>query len=141
MKKLILVDSCIHIEAAKTGPELLEVIFSLHPDYEFATCGMVELEVMRGIRSPGALAYAREQFNILRYLPTTRATWILAREITQALDRKGLPINTQDTVIAACAREANAAVFTYDRRFREIVGMEVLDHLAERSPKWRDPCR
>jgi len=36
------VDSCVHIEAGKTGPDLLEAIFNPHPDYEFATCGMPE---------------------------------------------------------------------------------------------------
>jgi len=101
MKKLVLVDSCIHIEARKAGKESIQALFLPRPDYELATCGMVEFEVMRGIKSPRALVFARTQFDLLRYLPTTRATWILAREIAQALDREGLPINAQDTVIAA----------------------------------------
>jgi len=131
MKKLILVDSCIHIKARKERDvAAFSFLFTPHPDYEFATCGMVEFEVMRGLKSPKALAYARIQFARLRYLPTTRATWILAREIAQALDRKGLPINAQDTIIAACAKEAGAVVFTHDKRFGEIAGIEVLDHLV-----------
>jgi len=135
MKKLVLVDSCIHIKARRTDAYL--DLFEPHPDYEFATCGMVEFEVMRGITTPKGLAYAREQFDILRYLPTTRATWILAREIAQQLDRKGLPINAQDTIIAACAKEAGAAVFTHDKRFSEIVGLDVLDRLTGLSSAWR----
>jgi len=66
---------------------------------------------------------------MLRYLPTTQPTWILAREIAQDLDRRGVPIKPQDMIIAACAREAGAAVFTHDRHFREIAGLEVLAHL------------
>jgi len=134
MKLLVLVDSCIHIEARKHAPELLRVIFGTHPDYEFATCGMVEFEVMRGIKTPRAQAFARAQFALLRYLPTTHSTWACAREIAYDLDRRGVPIKPQDMIIAACAQEAGAAVFTRDRHFSEITGIGVLAHLHRAFP-------
>jgi len=139
MKKLVLVDSCIHIKARKAGDQSLNVLFTPHPEYEFATCGMVELEVMRGIKGAKALADAQHQFALLRYLPTTRATWALARKIAQDLDLRGVPIKPQDMIIAACAFEAGAAVLTHDKHFWEIAALEALDRLEKLSSPWRAP--
>jgi len=103
--------------------EVLEPYFAL---VEFAICGMVRMEVLRGIRQPKLLERAREGFSRLTWLPIRESTWDLASEILKELEKMGRPIPVQDVVIAACAREAGAAVVTHDAHFRRIERLEVL---------------
>jgi len=52
MKTLVLVDSCSYIFLGKKFGNPF-FFFRLHAkDYEFATCGMVMVEVLRGFKEP-----------------------------------------------------------------------------------------
>jgi len=129
MKTLVLADSSLCIRAGREFGDPFG-FFTLHSDdYEFATCGVVMVEVLRGVKDPEVMESWRQEFNRLIYLPTNQSTWDRARKIAWDFERRGRRLGTPDIIIAACAFEANAAVLTLDKRFAEIPGLRVLSGL------------
>lgn len=94
---------------------------------DLATCGMVRVEVMRGIK----LAKTRQRMSafldVMRNVPTDNRLWEEAAELAWTLDRSGWNIPAQDIVIACCARRIGAVVLTRDKHFRKIPGVQVRD--------------
>lgn len=129
MDDAVLPDSNFYIGRMRAGVDPFAEL-ALHVDrYEFLTCGMVVLEVSRGLREPRVLRLFRERFAVMSFLPTSNAIWQRATEIAWALDRQGLVLPAPDVLIAACALQAKAAVLTADAHFHSIPGLRVLDSL------------
>jgi len=129
MKLLVLADSSFCIRSGRKFGDPFG-FFTLHSkDYEFATCGMVMVEVLRGVKDPEIMESWRQEFSCLVYLPTRQSTWDIARRIAWDLECAGRRLGTPDIVIAACALEAGAAVLTLDKRFAEITGLLVISGL------------
>lgn len=131
MANLILPDSNIYIGAARAGRDPFREFAAgiVDRDWEFATCGMIVLEVCRGQRDPNLLARYRERFDVMIFLPTTQQIWARAAQLAWSLDRQGQVLPAQDILIAAHALQANAAVLTADAHFHHIPGLRVLDRL------------
>ncbi|HVS53513.1 MAG TPA: PIN domain-containing protein [Opitutaceae bacterium] len=98
--------------------------------WEPVTCGMVMLEVLRGVRHAREFASYRETFAVMECVPATNRIWESATDLLRALQRRGVTIPPLDAIIAACARSIDAAVLTFDEHFRAIPKMLVLDSLA-----------
>jgi len=129
MKTRVLVDSCFCIFGAREFGNPFR-LFALHrQNYEFATCGRVMVEVLRGLKEPKVVEAWRREFDRLTYLPTKRTTWRLIQKLVWDFERAGRRLDMQDTIIAACALEAGAAVLTLDKRFSEITGLRVISGL------------
>jgi len=131
MANLILPDSNIYIGAARAGRDPFREFAAgiVDRDWEFATCGMIVLEVCRGQRDPNLLARYRERFDVMIFLPTTQQIWARAAQLAWSLDRQGRVLPAQDILIAAHALQANAAVLTADTHFHHIPGLRVLTRL------------
>ena len=130
MAAAVLPDSNFYISRARAG---IDPFLELHAhvgDWEFATCGMVFVEVCRGRRDPNVLRRFREQFSIMQFIPTGNSAWEIAARLAWTLDRKGLVLPAPDLLIAACALQADAAVLTTDVHFRQIPGLRVLTRLG-----------
>jgi predicted nucleic acid-binding protein len=132
MADLILPDSNIYIGAARAGRdpfrEFAEGIDDR--DWEFATCGMIVLEVCRGQRDPNLLARYRERFAVMIFIPTTQQIWDRATQLAWSLDRQGRVLPAQDILIAAHALQAGATVLTLDAHFQSIPGLRVINRLG-----------
>jgi predicted nucleic acid-binding protein len=129
MEALILPDSNIYITAVRAGRDPFQQFVPGLDEREFAVCGMVVLEVCRGLREPTLLRRFRERFAVMIFLPTTNATWERAAQLAWSLDRQGVVLPAPDLLIAACALQAGATVLTSDAHFRKIPGLRVLDRL------------
>ncbi len=129
MASLLLPDSSFYITASREGRDPLREIADKSDDYEFATCGMVVLEVCRGRRDPNVLRGFRETFAVMIYISTTNAIWERAAQLAWSLDRQGIILPAQDILIAASALQADAAVLTHDNHFHSIPGLRVVEHL------------
>ncbi len=129
MAQLILPDSNIFIGALRAGIDPFQPFDPTIDDREFATCGMVMMEVCRGVRDPVLLRRLRERFAVMIYLPTPNPVWERAAHLAWSLDRQGRVLPAPDLIIAACALQAGAAVLTADAHFHEIPGLTVLDSL------------
>ena len=130
MANLVVPDSNFYIGCARTGLDPFSELGAFADDWEFATCGMVVLEVCRGRRDPNLLRRFQERFAVMLYLATTSATWERATALAWNLDRRGVVLPAQDLIIAACALNSNAAILTADAHFHEVPGLRVLDTLT-----------
>ena len=100
---------------------------------DLATCGMVRLEVERGLRAGRVRERLAAFLDVLVMIPTGNKVWTRATEIAWSLDRRGVTLPAQDCLIAACALAGGALVLTDDRHFDRIPGLRVLrpaDELA-----------
>lgn len=130
MEKLVLPDSNFYINCARGGLDPF-VELAAHADvWEFATCGIVVIEVCRGRSNPHVLQRFRERFAIMPLIGTGTSAWEHAAQLAWSLDRRGVVLPVPDLIIAACALQAKAAVLTFDAHFRQIPGLTVIDSLA-----------
>ena len=130
MAKLVLPDSNIYIDAVRTGIDPFQQFAGFLNDWEFATCGMIVLEVCRGLREPVRLQRFREQFAVMVYLPASNAIWDQATQLGWSLDRQDQVIPATDLLIAATALKTGATVLTRDAHFHQIPGLRVIDRLT-----------
>ncbi|HXC02466.1 MAG TPA: PIN domain-containing protein [Opitutaceae bacterium] len=130
MGELVLPDSNFFINRARTGVDPFIELAARADDWEFATCGMVVVEVCRGRRDPAVFQRFRERFAIMIYVPTGNSVWERAAQLAWSLDRKGVVLPAPDLLIAACALQADATVLTADAHFQAIPGLRVIDHLG-----------
>lgn len=130
MEHVVLPDSNIYIDALRAGQDPFRQFAESSADREFVTCGMVMLEVCRGIRDPHVLQRFRQRFAMMLYQPTTNQIWERATQLTWSLDRQGIVLPAQDVLIATCALHINAAVLTADAHFRHVPGLRVISSLA-----------
>ena len=131
MEQLLLVDSNIFITLIKTrrdpGRELLER-YDLE---DLATCGMVRLEVLRGLATPKARNAMEGFFSVMQNIQTDNHLWEAACKLGWEVTRNGFNVPAQDIIIAACAIRAGAAVLTGDKHFDQIPGVRVIHSLEE----------
>lgn len=125
MESLILPDSNIYIGELRAGRDPFKLFDGLPDEFEFATCGMIILEVCRGIRDPHVARRIRESFAVMVYLPTHNATWERSTQLAWSLDRAGHVLPGPDLLIAALALQAGATVLTHDAHFHHIPGLAV----------------
>lgn len=130
MANLILPDSSFYIRCTREALDPFIELGRHTEEWEFATCGMVVLEVCRGVRPSRELALFRERFAVMLYIPTTSMIWERATHLAWSLDRQGMKLPAQDLMIAAHALQAEATVLTYDSHFHSIPGLRVIDRLT-----------
>ena len=129
MAVAVLVDSNFFIRRQRQNIDPFDELGAFADTHEFLTCGMVVMEVLRGVHRAQVRERYRTGFSVMIYVPTTSRIWDLATDIALSLDRRGTPIPPQDTLIAAHALQAGAAVLTFDRDFARIPGLTVLGAL------------
>ncbi len=91
---------------------------------ELLTCGIVRIEVLRGVIKPKAKAELTHFFDIMLEIPLTAALLGDATELAWTLDRQGQVLPVSDLIIAKCAKRAGATVITEDPHFRQIPGLK-----------------
>jgi len=125
----VLVDSNFYIDRARRGMDPFVELAQASTDWEIVTCGMVMLEVLRGVRQPRALERFSAAFSVMINIPTSSTVWERAWRLGWEMDRKGKIIPGQDLVIAAHALHADAAILTADGHFHQVPGLKVLNRL------------
>jgi predicted nucleic acid-binding protein len=92
MAAAVLVDSNYYIRRLRTDKDPLLELELLAELYDFMTCGMVVMEVCRGLQFEPQRRRYRAAFAVMKCIPTTSGVWALATDIALTLDRKGTPI-------------------------------------------------
>ena len=131
MESPVLVDSCVFITLLKTRRDPGEELMGRLDLTDLATCGMVRLEVIRGLATPRARQRMDAFFDVMQNVTTDNALWEDACELGWHVTRKGNNMPAQDIIIAACALRVGAAVLTHDGHFDHIPGLRVLHSLDE----------
>ncbi len=134
MDASVLVDSNVFIGLLQRRRDPVGVLGSWIGEGDLITCGMVRLEVERGLRTADLRQHLAGFFNVMRYGHTSNKVWENATQLAWTLDRQGRTLPAQDLLIAAIARSLDAAVLTDDAHFLAIPSVTVLrpgDCLAE----------
>jgi predicted nucleic acid-binding protein len=130
MANAVLVDSCYFIDRLRADSDPFAELASFDEEWEPVTCGMVMLEVLRGIRHEGDHARYRETFAVMACIASTGRIWESATAILRSLARRGFAIPPQNAIIAASALSIDAPVLTFDRHFLHIPRLVVVESLG-----------
>ena len=131
MESPVLVDSSVFITLLKTRRDPGIELISRLDLTDLATCGMVRLEVIRGIGNPRARRKMDAFFDVMRNVITDDNLWGDVCELGWQVTRKGCNVPAKNLIIATCALRIGAVVLTYDRHFDAIPGLRVLHSLDE----------
>jgi predicted nucleic acid-binding protein len=85
-------------------------------DDQVCLCGPVMQEVLQGIQDETECREQRRNLMQYRLFETTRWTFDRAAWLYRLLRRKGLTVNSYDTVIAAVCLEQGVPLLTCDRK-------------------------
>jgi predicted nucleic acid-binding protein len=127
---MIIVDSSVYIDWLRRRVDPREELGGWLRAHEVATCGIIRAEVVRGVREPAQKARVDAMFNIMQEIPTDARMWFEIRELAWRLDREGKTLPLADIVIACCALRSKAEIFTLDKHFWLIPGLQVRSSLA-----------
>ena len=126
MDQPILVDSNIYISLLRAGRDPAVALGNRYEASDLVICGMVRLEVLRGIKAPKVLERMGAFFDVLSNVPSDNRLWEEATDLAWQLDRQGRILPAADLVIAASALRMGAAVCTHDRHFDHVPGLRVI---------------
>jgi predicted nucleic acid-binding protein len=126
----VLVDSSYLIGRLRYGEDPLIELAEYFDEFDFFTCGVVTVEVLRGIKLPKAHAKMLQFLGCMSYVPTTNSIWERVSQMAWELDRAGKTMQVTDLVIAVSALHADAAVLTMDSDFYRVPGLRVISGLA-----------
>jgi predicted nucleic acid-binding protein len=121
----MLVDSTIYIDLLRRGEDILYVLKPSLLGGQLFVCGVIRMEVLRGIRSRGMRDELSDFFDVMTEVPTDRRIWREATNLAWTLDRRGTVLPLTDLVIASCALAVGTAVVTTDPHFSRIPGLKV----------------
>lgn len=125
MTATVLVDSNVYIGLLRRGLDPVEILGGWIGHGDLATCGMIRLEVERGLKIEKIRRRLGGFFDVLINVPTTNKIWEQATSTAWTLGRGGITLPAQDILIATCAHEIGAAVLTDDEHFDEFPGLQV----------------
>ncbi len=126
MVNAALVDSNVFIDLLRQGCDPTWELRAWAHDMDLVTCGMIRLEVLRGIKQPTVRERVSAFMDVMCCVPTDNRLWSEAADLAWRLDRRSIVLPAQDILIAACALRFGAAVLTADAHFRKIPDLVVL---------------
>jgi predicted nucleic acid-binding protein len=121
----VLIDSNVYIDLLRQRLDPALELTRRVSQLDLATCGMVRMEVLRGIRIEKVRARMAAFLDVTQNVPTDDRIWAEATELAWTLDRRGRVLPAQDILIACCARRIGAAVLTMDAHFSDVPDLRV----------------
>ena len=92
---------------------------------EVATAGLVLAELRRACRTPSQVNLMLDAMEPLSYLEIERASWLEAGQIAAQADARGYKLEVGDCLLAAIALRERCSLFTLDRDFSRIPGLNL----------------
>lgn len=126
MESDVLVDSNVFINLMKFRGDPAPLLYEWAGGRNLAICGMVRVEVLRGVKSPKAYRCLCAFMDVMVNVPASDHLWNEAAELAWKMDRRGVVIPGTDVLIAASAMKIGAAVLTSDAHFSQIEGLRVI---------------
>ncbi len=121
----ILADTCIWIEFFKASSDAGNKLESLLKENVVWVCGTVLFELMQGIQSENDKIKIVSALADLPYAEMSKSLWQKAGEVSASLKKRGITIPLSDICMSAIASEYNLTVFTIDKHFRQIPGLQI----------------
>lgn len=122
----VLVDSSAWIDYFRHADSPIgEAINRLLDEDRLVLCGIVELELLQGVR-PHERRTLAGLFQVLRYVETERRDFVAAGERLATLRRKGITIPATDGLIAALAIRHRFQLLAIDAHFEHIPELDLV---------------
>lgn len=119
-KNKVLIDSSVWIDYFHKGKSKVEEQVNLLLDEDrVALCGMVELEILQGLKG-NEQTIIQDLFSALHFIETQRADFVSAGIMLNNLRKKGITIPSSDCLIAAHCLHHKLPLFTLDNDFKHI---------------------
>ncbi|MDX6767042.1 MAG: PIN domain-containing protein [Candidatus Methylacidiphilales bacterium] len=128
--KPVLADSSWYIDRLRAGVDPLQELDAIAQTREVAVCGVVRIEVGRGLQQERVLRAFQAYWDVMLYVPTDKQLWEEVETLAWSLARRGIHPPLPDLVIACCALKIDAVVLTLDRHFHAIPGLTVTERLV-----------
>ena len=130
MREPILIDSSIYIDLLRAGKDVGVRLRDLIDAGSVFTCGIIRIEVLRGIVNRRIGEWMERLFDEMVACPLDDTLVRGAADLAWRLDRRGIVLPVPDLLIASCALRARAAVVTADPHFRLVPELSVLGEMA-----------
>lgn len=125
------VDSSKFIDWMRRGLNPTRILRPFVLADQIVTCGLIRLEVIRGVVKPAAKSELTSLFDAIREVPLCTAIWQRATDLAWQLDRQGEVLPSSDLIIGACALHVGAAVVTTDKHFASIPRLNTVHELPD----------
>lgn len=122
----VMIDTSAWIQYFRSGQgQVSEMILGLLAQGQAAMCGVVEMELLHGVRATERAMLA-ELLEALPYVGIEREDFAAAGELLGTLRRAGKLIPATDALIGACCIRHEMALLTLDRHFDVIPDLDRL---------------
>lgn len=119
----LIIDSCIYIDWLKKKKNPLRILEPFLMAGHIWTCGIIRIEVLRGIKEETILQQMVEFFDLSPKVEMSQTDWQTASDLAWKLDRSGRVIPSTDIIVAISALKVNATLISTDRHFQHIPGL------------------
>jgi len=126
---MILVDSSKYISWMRAGRNPLVLLAAHAQAGDLVSCGIVRIEVIRGVIKPNVKDQLTEFFQIVPEIALTPALLHEAADAAWNLDRRGIILPVTDLLIGTCAKKAKATLISEDPHFQQMPGLRVQTEL------------
>lgn len=120
MENGVLVDSSVFIHLLRRGLDPVDALREEFGALDIVTCGVVKIEVLRGMKTPKARAHMESFLSVCQFVPSNNALWDAAIDLAWSMDRAGQIIPATDILIAVSAQRVGASILTLDHHFAMI---------------------
>jgi tRNA(fMet)-specific endonuclease VapC len=121
----VLIDTSIWIDFFKNKTEIADIVDELIDSNMAFTTGPVIAELLQGARSEKDRTVLTEAISAIIYIDCLLDDWVKAGHICSDLRKKGITIPLIDALIAVVSIRSEAKVFTRDKHFECIPGVEL----------------
>ncbi len=126
MSAEVLVDTSVWVEYLRGhDAALAKALDALLEEDKVATCGVVAAALMQGARSLAEMEELQDGLKGLHWLDVSAAGFEAAGRLSFSLRKKGRAIPLTDVLIAVLAQESGCAVWSQDKHFAGIPGLEL----------------
>jgi predicted nucleic acid-binding protein len=125
------VDSSKFIDWMRGGRSPLRILHPFVVAGHIRTCGIVRVEVLRGVVRPVVKNEMAALFDAIPEVPLSSDICRRTADLAWALDRKGKILPVSDLLIACCALQVKARLVSVDPHFDSIPGLQVRRDLPD----------
>ncbi|MBM2815069.1 MAG: hypothetical protein HW421_1831 [Ignavibacteria bacterium] len=127
MSELIMIDSSCWIKYFRNSDiEIADKVESFIKSDRACICGIIELEIVQGIRSIQQSSIIQDVFSVLTYFDFQRPDFIKAGNTISDLRQNGISVALSDSLIAELCKRIELKIFTTDNDFSYFQGLEII---------------
>lgn len=121
----VIADTCIWIEFFRTRSEISNLLKDLISKNLVVSNGIIIAELLQGVKTSRAKDIVMDTFNVFEYIEITKELWLESGNLARKLRSKGKTIPLSDVIIACCAKKHQYRIFTIDKHFQDIPGINL----------------